>query len=88
MRLTVTAKPCSGVDEFDHISVATCSVLISEGHVAVMVTVSALPPPVEAMQAYVDAGLTTFDMADIYGPAEELYGLFNNQVDTDISNNL
>uniref|UniRef100_A0A3P9MUW8 Uncharacterized oxidoreductase At1g06690, chloroplastic-like n=1 Tax=Poecilia reticulata TaxID=8081 RepID=A0A3P9MUW8_POERE len=35
---------------------------------------------VEAMQAYVDAGLTTFDMADIYGPAEEIYGLFNNQL--------
>uniref|UniRef100_A0A3Q2R2Y2 Uncharacterized oxidoreductase YccK-like n=1 Tax=Fundulus heteroclitus TaxID=8078 RepID=A0A3Q2R2Y2_FUNHE len=35
---------------------------------------------VEAMQAYVDAGLTTFDMADIYGPAEEIYGLFNSQL--------
>ncbi|XP_059188238.1 uncharacterized protein LOC131970997 [Centropristis striata] len=32
---------------------------------------------VEAMQAYVDAGLTTFDMADIYGPAEEIFGKFN-----------
>lgn len=29
---------------------------------------------VEAMVAHFDAGLTTFDMADIYGPAEELYG--------------
>ncbi|XP_014896802.1 uncharacterized oxidoreductase At1g06690, chloroplastic-like [Poecilia latipinna] len=35
---------------------------------------------VEAMQAYVDAGLTTFDMADIYGPAEEIYGQFSNQL--------
>nr|XP_040050337.1 uncharacterized oxidoreductase At1g06690, chloroplastic-like [Gasterosteus aculeatus aculeatus]XP_040050338.1 uncharacterized oxidoreductase At1g06690, chloroplastic-like [Gasterosteus aculeatus aculeatus]XP_040050340.1 uncharacterized oxidoreductase At1g06690, chloroplastic-like [Gasterosteus aculeatus aculeatus] len=34
---------------------------------------------VEAMQAYVDAGLTTFDMADIYGPAEEIFGRFNSQ---------
>lgn len=32
------------------------------------------------MQAYVDAGLTTFDMADIYGPAEEIFGQFNSQV--------
>ncbi|XP_034027600.1 uncharacterized oxidoreductase At1g06690, chloroplastic-like isoform X2 [Thalassophryne amazonica] len=35
---------------------------------------------VEAMQDYVDAGLTTFDMADIYGPAEEIFGQFNNQL--------
>ncbi|XP_018544443.1 L-glyceraldehyde 3-phosphate reductase [Lates calcarifer] len=35
---------------------------------------------VEAMQAYVDAGLTTFDMADIYGPAEEIFGQFNSQL--------
>lgn len=34
------------------------------------------------MQAYVDAGLTTFDMADIYGPAEEIFGQFNSQVNT------
>ncbi|XP_062419748.1 uncharacterized protein LOC134132258 [Pungitius pungitius] len=34
---------------------------------------------VEAMQVYVDAGLTTFDMADIYGPAEEIFGRFNSQ---------
>lgn len=34
------------------------------------------------MQAYVDAGLTTFDMADIYGPAEEIFGLFSSQVYT------
>ncbi|KAK6184334.1 hypothetical protein SNE40_006826 [Patella caerulea] len=35
--------------------------------------------PVKAadeMLLYYDAGLTTFDMADIYGPAEEIYGLF------------
>lgn len=37
---------------------------------------------VEDMQAYVDAGLTTFDMADIYGPAEEIFGQFNSQVHT------
>ncbi|CAK6976361.1 uncharacterized oxidoreductase YccK-like [Scomber scombrus] len=35
---------------------------------------------VEAMQTYVDAGLTTFDMADIYGPAEEIFGRFNSQL--------
>nr|XP_020474025.1 uncharacterized oxidoreductase At1g06690, chloroplastic-like [Monopterus albus] len=35
---------------------------------------------VEAMQAYVDAGLTTFDMADIYGPAEEIFGQFNSKL--------
>ncbi|XP_026426928.1 flagellar radial spoke protein 5-like isoform X2 [Papaver somniferum] len=35
---------------------------------------------VEAMLKYVDAGLTTFDMADIYGPAEDLYGIFINKV--------
>jgi len=29
-----------------------------------------------AMGPYVDAGLTTFDMADHYGPAEEVAGLF------------
>ena len=29
------------------------------------------------MQAYVDAGLTTFDMADHYGPAEAIFGQFN-----------
>jgi aryl-alcohol dehydrogenase-like predicted oxidoreductase/enamine deaminase RidA (YjgF/YER057c/UK114 family) len=29
-----------------------------------------------AMQAYVDAGLTTFDMADHYGPAELVAGLY------------
>ncbi|KAL1203517.1 putative oxidoreductase [Cardamine amara subsp. amara] len=35
---------------------------------------------VEAMIRYADAGLTTFDMADIYGPAEDLYGIFINKV--------
>ncbi|XP_041802292.1 uncharacterized oxidoreductase At1g06690, chloroplastic-like [Chelmon rostratus] len=35
---------------------------------------------VEDMQAYVDAGLVTFDMADIYGPAEEIFGRFNSQL--------
>ncbi|KDO51326.1 hypothetical protein CISIN_1g014906mg [Citrus sinensis] len=35
---------------------------------------------VNAMLHYVDAGLTTFDMADIYGPAEDLYGIFINRV--------
>ncbi|KAF6735468.1 hypothetical protein FQA47_019959 [Oryzias melastigma] len=34
---------------------------------------------VEAMQAYTDAGLTTFDMADIYGPAEDIFGQFSSQ---------
>ncbi|XP_031474188.1 flagellar radial spoke protein 5-like isoform X2 [Nymphaea colorata] len=35
---------------------------------------------VDAMLRYADAGLTTFDMADIYGPAEDLYGTFLNRV--------
>ncbi|XP_074268175.1 putative oxidoreductase At1g06690, chloroplastic isoform X2 [Silene latifolia] len=35
---------------------------------------------VEAMLRYADAGLSTFDMADHYGPAEDLYGLFINRV--------
>uniref|UniRef100_A0A1J3DVW7 Putative oxidoreductase, chloroplastic n=2 Tax=Noccaea caerulescens TaxID=107243 RepID=A0A1J3DVW7_NOCCA len=35
---------------------------------------------VEAMLRYADAGLSTFDMADIYGPAEDLYGIFINRV--------
>lgn len=29
-----------------------------------------------AMIEYFDAGLTTFDMADIYGPAEDIFGEF------------
>ncbi|CAM6105547.1 unnamed protein product [Calypogeia fissa] len=35
---------------------------------------------VEAMLKYMDAGFTTFDMADHYGPAELLYGSFINKV--------
>ncbi|KAJ4832191.1 hypothetical protein Tsubulata_009016 [Turnera subulata] len=35
---------------------------------------------VDAMLAYSDAGLSTFDMADHYGPAEDLYGIFINRV--------
>ncbi|CAL5080167.1 unnamed protein product [Urochloa decumbens] len=35
---------------------------------------------VDAMIAYADAGLSTFDMADHYGPAEDLYGMFINRV--------
>lgn len=35
---------------------------------------------VQAMEPYVNAGLTTFDMADIYGPAEEIFGSFYSQV--------
>ncbi|XP_026222826.1 uncharacterized oxidoreductase At1g06690, chloroplastic-like isoform X2 [Anabas testudineus] len=35
---------------------------------------------IETMQAYVDAGLTSFDMADIYGPAEEIFGQFNSRL--------
>lgn len=31
---------------------------------------------VEDMFTYYDAGLTTFDMADIYGPAEDIFGRF------------
>uniref|UniRef100_A0A3B4FS22 Uncharacterized oxidoreductase At1g06690, chloroplastic-like n=1 Tax=Pundamilia nyererei TaxID=303518 RepID=A0A3B4FS22_9CICH len=43
---------------------------------------------VEAMQEYVDAGLTTFDMADIYGPAEEIFGQFNSQLKSKSSGSL
>ena len=32
-----------------------------------------------AMQPYVKAGLTTFDMADHYGSAEEIAGIFQKQ---------
>ncbi|GER30645.1 NAD(P)-linked oxidoreductase superfamily protein [Striga asiatica] len=35
---------------------------------------------VQAMLQYSDAGLNTFDLADIYGPAEDLYGIFINRV--------
>ncbi|XP_015164949.1 flagellar radial spoke protein 5 [Solanum tuberosum] len=35
---------------------------------------------VEAMLNYADDGLSTFDMADHYGPAEDLYGIFINRV--------
>ncbi|XP_065868004.1 perakine reductase-like [Euphorbia lathyris] len=35
---------------------------------------------VESMLRYADARLTTFDMSDHYGPAEEVYGIFINQV--------
>ncbi|KAK9755944.1 hypothetical protein RND81_01G061200 [Saponaria officinalis] len=35
---------------------------------------------VAAMLKYADAELATFDMADIYGPAEDLYGIFINRV--------
>lgn len=35
---------------------------------------------VEVMLRYADAGLSTFDMADHYGPAEDLYGIFINRV--------
>ncbi|WCJ41778.1 NAD(P)-linked oxidoreductase superfamily protein [Euphorbia peplus] len=35
---------------------------------------------VESMLRYADAGLTTFDMSDHYGPAEEVYGVFINRV--------
>lgn len=33
----------------------------------------------KAMQAYADAGFTTFDMADHYGSAEEIAGVFRSQ---------
>ncbi|TQD77369.1 hypothetical protein C1H46_037101 [Malus baccata] len=35
---------------------------------------------VEAMLRYADAGFFTFEMADHYGPAEDLYGIFINRV--------
>ena len=34
----------------------------------------------EAMTPYVDAGFTTFDMADHYGSAEEIVGVFREQL--------
>ena len=33
------------------------------------------------MQVYLDAGLTTFDMADHYGSAEEIAGVFNQNIE-------
>ena len=33
------------------------------------------------MVNYYDAGLTSFDMADIYGPAESIYGKHRYKVD-------
>ncbi|KAI3420530.1 Aldo_ket_red domain-containing protein [Psidium guajava] len=35
---------------------------------------------IDAMLRHADAGLSTFDMADHYGPAEDLYGIFINRV--------
>ncbi|KAF5202849.1 Flagellar radial spoke protein [Thalictrum thalictroides] len=35
---------------------------------------------VNVMLRYADSGLSTFDMADHYGPAEDLYGIFINRV--------
>ncbi|KAI0519741.1 hypothetical protein KFK09_007200 [Dendrobium nobile] len=35
---------------------------------------------VEAMLSHADAGLTSFDMSNHYGPAEDLYGFFINRV--------
>ena len=34
-----------------------------------------------AMQPYVDAGFTTFDMADHYGSAEEIVGIYRQRYD-------
>ena len=38
----------------------------------------------EAMSSYVEAGLTTFDMADHYGSAEIIAGLFQNRQDAKV----
>ena len=35
------------------------------------------------MLEYFDAGLTSFDMADIYGPAEDIFGEFLDQLKTE-----
>eukprot|EP00249_Psilotum_nudum_P014661 c24944_g1_i1 orf=84-1097(+) len=35
-----------------------------------------MPKAVEEMKRYANAGFLAFDMADIYGPAEEIYGRF------------
>jgi aryl-alcohol dehydrogenase-like predicted oxidoreductase/enamine deaminase RidA (YjgF/YER057c/UK114 family) len=37
----------------------------------------------KAMIPYVEAGLTTFDMADHYGSAEDIAGIFHKQFDTE-----
>ncbi|KAG6481460.1 hypothetical protein ZIOFF_058064 [Zingiber officinale] len=42
---------------------------------------------VEAMLRYADAGLSTFDMSDHYGPAEDLYGIFINRVRRNVRRN-
>ena len=39
---------------------------------------------VSEMIKYHEAGFTTWDMADIYGPAEEFLGNFRKQLDTKI----
>jgi len=41
-----------------------------------------------AMMEYFDAGLTTFDMADIYGPAEDIFGEFLEQLKTERGENV
>lgn len=38
---------------------------------------------VNEMFSYFDAGLTTFDMADIYGPAEEIFGSFLRELESE-----
>lgn len=38
---------------------------------------------VNEMFSYFDAGLTTFDMADIYGPAEEIFGRFLRELESE-----
>ncbi len=35
---------------------------------------------IQEMKSYFDAGLTTWDMADIYGPAEEFFGKFRQNL--------
>eukprot|EP00898_Chlorokybus_atmophyticus_P005392 jgi/Chlat1/5854/Chrsp4S06233 len=35
---------------------------------------------VKSMVQHVDTGFTSFDLADIYGPAEDIYGIFYNEL--------
>lgn len=41
-----------------------------------------------SMQAYIDSGLSTFDMADHYGPAEEIIGAYFSSQQLDMRNKL
>jgi len=54
----------------EHILTALCW---KHGHCYIVYTVA-------SMTNYAEMGFTTFDMADIYGPAEDIYGSFFKMV--------